>query len=256
MSMISKAYKIPEEQFIQIIKQSSSCAEAMRTMGYNCTTGNSYTAVKRRIAELNLDVSHWADNTKNAHVANKIPQDKYFAINTPHSGGHTRKRLLKDGLMEYKCSLCGNTGEWNGQPLVLQVDHINGDHNDNRLENLRFLCPNCHSQTETFAGKNLSRKTVSSNHKEDRHCIECGASIADNNPSGLCNSCAKKKNRKTERPSKEVLLQEIATSSFVAVAAKYGVTDTAVIKWCKTYGLPSKKKDIIALWNQMKHDCK
>lgn len=111
MSMISKAYKIPEEQFIQIIKQSSSCAEAMRTMGYSCTTGNSYIAVKRRIAELNLDISHWADNTKNAHVANKIPQDKYFAINTPHSGGHTRKRLLKDGLMEYKCSLCGNTGE-------------------------------------------------------------------------------------------------------------------------------------------------
>lgn len=95
---------------------------------------------------------------------------------------------------------------------------------------MRFLCPNCHSQTETFAGKNLSRKTVHSNHKEDRHCIECGASIADNNISGLCNACAKKKNRKVERPSKEVLLQEIATSSFVAVAAKYGVTDTAVIK--------------------------
>ena len=114
--------------------------------------------------------------------------------------------------------------------MVLQVDHINGDHNDNRLENLRFLCPNCHSQAETFAGKNLSRKAAPANHKEDRHCIECGASIADNNPSGLCNACAKKKTRKTERPSKEVLLQEIATSSFVAVAAKYGVSDTAVIK--------------------------
>ncbi len=65
-----------------------------------------------------------------------------------------KKRLLKEGLLEYKCAICGNTGEWLGQPLTLQLDHINGDHFDHRLENLRLLCPNCHSQTETFSGKN------------------------------------------------------------------------------------------------------
>lgn len=59
--------------------------------------------------------------------------------------------------MEYKCACCGNTGEWNGRPLVLQLDHINGDNCDNRLENLRFLCPNCHSQTDTFAGRNCKK---------------------------------------------------------------------------------------------------
>lgn len=56
--------------------------------------------------------------------------------------------------LEYKCAFCGNTGEWLGQKLTLQLDHINGKNNDYRIENLRFLCPNCHSITPTYAGKN------------------------------------------------------------------------------------------------------
>ena len=157
MSATSKAYKLSEEEFSKIIKESSSCAVAMRVMGYSCTTGNSHVTVKRRIAELNLDISHWADNTKNAHIKNRLSTEEYFIADKQRNGTNTRQRLIEDNLMEYKCSLCGNTGEWNGRKLVLQVDHINGDHCDNRLENLRFLCPNCHSQTDSFAGKNVKR---------------------------------------------------------------------------------------------------
>ena len=149
------AYKLTDEQFIKIIKESTSCIEAMRKMGFKCVAGNARNTVKRRIAELNIDIEHWSDNTKNAHIAIETPHDEYFAKDTPHSGSHIRDRIIKYGLLEYKCALCGNHGEWNGQKLVLQIDHINGDHDDNRLENLRFLCPNCHSQTETFAGKNV-----------------------------------------------------------------------------------------------------
>ena len=58
--------------------------------------------------------------------------------------------------MEYKCQKCG-ISEWLGNPLTLQLDHINGVNNDHRLTNLRFLCPNCHSQTDTYAGKNMGR---------------------------------------------------------------------------------------------------
>ena len=155
--MISKTYQLSEQDFRDIVLNSSSCAEAMRKMGYKCTTGNSHITVKRRIEELKIDISHWGDNTKNAHIANKTPDEVYFAKDTPHSGNHIRERVLKDNLMEYRCAICGNTGKWNGQLLVLQIDHINGDHDDNRLENLRFLCPNCHSQTDTFAGKNLKK---------------------------------------------------------------------------------------------------
>ena len=63
-------------------------------------------------------------------------------------------RLINEGRLEYKCACCGNIGEWQGQKLTLQLDHINGKNNDHRIENLRFLCPNCHSITETYAGKN------------------------------------------------------------------------------------------------------
>ena len=65
-----------------------------------------------------------------------------------------KKRLIESQLIPYKCAICGLENQWNGKELILQLDHINGKHNDNRKENLRFLCPNCHSQTETFSGKN------------------------------------------------------------------------------------------------------
>jgi 5-methylcytosine-specific restriction endonuclease McrA len=65
-----------------------------------------------------------------------------------------KERLLQENKLEYKCAICGNNGRWLDKPLSLQLDHINGNHMDHRLENLRFLCPNCHAQTDTFSGKN------------------------------------------------------------------------------------------------------
>ena len=64
-------------------------------------------------------------------------------------------KLIREGLKENKCEICGLINEWNGKPLVLQLHHINGNHTDNRLENLQILCPNCHSQTDTYCGSNI-----------------------------------------------------------------------------------------------------
>ena len=69
-----------------------------------------------------------------------------------------RKRLLEQGLLKEVCGICGIGKVWNGKPLTLQLDHIDGNNDNNTLENVRLLCPNCHSQTHTFAGKNKSRK--------------------------------------------------------------------------------------------------
>ena len=70
-----------------------------------------------------------------------------------------RSEIIKNKLLPYMCNECG-ISEWKGNSLSLHLDHINGINNDNRLDNLRFLCPNCHSQTDTFAGKNINRKNI------------------------------------------------------------------------------------------------
>ena len=68
-----------------------------------------------------------------------------------------RRVVLSSNLLDYVCSLCGLGPKWNGKPLTLQLDHISGDPSDSTIENLRFLCPNCHTQTETYTGRKLVR---------------------------------------------------------------------------------------------------
>jgi hypothetical protein len=84
------------------------------------------------------------------------PLEKYLIVDRPHNRGNLKRRLLREGLKEPRCELCG-IAEWQGKPLSLALHHINGDGRDNRLENLQLLCPNCHSQTENFAGRNIVR---------------------------------------------------------------------------------------------------
>lgn len=88
----------------------------------------------------------------------RLTHDETYCINSTHPRQSLRSRVLKDGVIdEYRCSECNNTGTYNNKPLSLELDHINGVSDDNRLVNLRWLCPNCHSQTLTYKGKNKGR---------------------------------------------------------------------------------------------------
>lgn len=84
----------------------------------------------------------------------RLTNEQVFIENSNYARHHIKERVISERLLEYKCESCGNTGEWNGQKLVLQLEHKNGKNNDHRLENLGFLCPNCHTQTRTYAAKN------------------------------------------------------------------------------------------------------
>lgn len=83
------------------------------------------------------------------------PTSDILCNNSTYSNTMVRNRIQNESLLEYKCLHCGIT-EWNGVEITLELDHINGNNRDNRLENLRFLCPNCHSLTETFRGRNIN----------------------------------------------------------------------------------------------------
>lgn len=159
----------------------------------------------------------------------EIPLEEILVENSTYlNTWRLKKKLVKVGLLEDKCIVCSQGNGWNGKPLSLHLDHINGINNDHRLENLRILCPNCHSQTETYAGK----KT-----KISYACVQCNTPISKtgSKSSGLCKSCAQRKRQKADRPSIEQLLKDVVETSYVATGKKYGVSDNAIRKWIRLY---------------------
>lgn len=154
-------YKIPDDLFIEAIENSISIRGALLKLGL-CGTGSAYRIFKRRIEKLNIDTSHLLGKAhltgrENVHHPKQKIENILVENSTYLSSNHLKQRLIREKLLDNKCSneKCNVSDTWNGEALVLQLDHINGINNDNRLENLRLLCPNCHSQTSTFAGKNI-----------------------------------------------------------------------------------------------------
>lgn len=154
--MENKIYKLSDEQFVELLKKSSTISEVLFKLGYT-VKGNSwgYSQVKRRMDDLNLD--HSIFKGKSAVIKttklNNVKKEDILKENCRHQRTVLRRYVIKNNLIPYKCAICGCT-EWQGKTLSLELDHINGVNNDNRLENLRFLCPNCHSQTSTYGSRN------------------------------------------------------------------------------------------------------
>jgi 5-methylcytosine-specific restriction endonuclease McrA len=147
-----KKTKIDEqtsEQIKYLVDTSTSIGEICQKLNYT-KTGYNFKRIKERIASEGLTI------TPNRWVcgSHRAPLEDILVENSDYTNNFRLKiRLVQEEKLEYKCKICGNLGEWMGKPLSLQLDHINGVNDDNRLENLRFLCANCHSQTETYCGK-------------------------------------------------------------------------------------------------------
>ena len=153
--LTSKVYIPSDKEFEQIVSTSYTYSDCLRKLGLKTTGGSSTDVLKRRIAELNISTSHFNRNHNNSITKPKYAMEEILVKNSTYSNIRSLKnRLIKEGYLQYICAKCGNQGEWLNNPLVLQLDHINGDNHDHRIENLRFLCPNCHSQTSTYSGKN------------------------------------------------------------------------------------------------------
>ena len=144
-----------------------------------------------------------------------------------YSRGSIKKRLLAEGVLKNECAICGQGPVWNGKPLVLTLDHINGTNNDNRLENLRIICHHCGSQLETFCGK----KNKGKKYTEESVCFNCGKKVEPY--AKHCVDCYHKSIRRIERPHIDVLNSEIDEFGYEAVGRKYGVSGNSIKKWAK-----------------------
>ena len=157
--MTNKIYQCTDEQFVSLIKNSSNISEVLFKLGYT-TMGNSwgYSQVRKRMTDLNIDCSYFKGKAHlaEARKASTLTAEQLLVKNCKHTRHQLRSFIIRNNLLTYKCSICGAL-KWNGKTLSLELDHINGINDDNRLENLRFLCPNCHSQTTTYGSRNSQR---------------------------------------------------------------------------------------------------
>jgi 5-methylcytosine-specific restriction endonuclease McrA len=152
MKIIYTIERIREE-----IKKCTTYADLQRNLGYNVKGGNVYRKLKSIIEENKIDVSHFKGKAHGTSKNIRIPiEDILVEKSTYRNFKSLKSRLVREGIIEYSCKICG-INEWNGGKLTLQLDHINGINDDNRIANIRLLCPNCHSQTETFGGGNLKK---------------------------------------------------------------------------------------------------
>lgn len=190
--------KYTKEILAPIIHRSRSYAQVLRLLGLR-QTGGSHSHLKRLTVMFKLDASHFLGRAANQGVWHKGTKKKSAAEilvlrkrGSPNPSAFYLRRALIEVGVPHRCSVCGNGPEWNKKPLQLQVDHKNGKRWDCRRRNLRFICPNCHTQTENFGRKN------SKIPKKIWACSVCHGRVSRNTKTGMCFWC-ERKHRKLNR---------------------------------------------------------
>ncbi len=195
-------------------------------------SGAAFKIFRRVAQELEVDTSHfktYGDQRCREHL--KRPLENIFREGSTVCNATLRNKVIRHRLKPYQCEKCPNTGEWLGSPIVLQLDHVNGIRDDNRIENLRFLCPNCHSQTETFCGRKA---------KVQPRCPDCGK--AYKGAGRRCRRCSIKLVKRTcsiQWPSSEALGTLVWEKTLSSVSKDLHCSDTALRKHLKRNGIPS-----------------
>jgi len=159
---MAKTRKWTIEQLKSAVKNSISYAMVLKELGLK-VGGGTQSHIIKVVKKLNLDTSHfkgqsWSDGDNaftNSNIKCKNKEDVFSQNSLTTKRGYVKKLLLDEGRGK-ECEICG-INEWQGKKLSLHLDHINGINNDNRRCNLRFICPNCHSQTESYMGKNKNK---------------------------------------------------------------------------------------------------
>jgi transposase-like protein len=233
--------KYTEQAVRDAVAAARSLSEALRTLGLRPAGGNHRT-LHRLIAKYGISVDHmdpkWALRRAPRNCATPLPE--ILVVDSTFHRGHLKERLFHEGVKKRRCELCGLGEEWCGRPMSLTLDHINGVPTDNRIGNLRIVCPNCAATLDTHCGR---KNRID---RDPRACLHCGSEFIPKYPthrycSQRCGIHSKgshepqPERRKVPRPSHQQLLSDLQTMSFVAVGRKYGVSDNAVRKWLRYY---------------------
>jgi hypothetical protein len=235
--MTNTIKNLNKEYLQDLLNSSDSLADVLIKIGMS-VHGNNYKELNYRIKLDNLSLENLSQNKNNQikKRATKLAIEDVLVNKSTYSRRSLKLRLLSDGLLPYRCEICLNEGIWNKTPLTLQLDHKNGVNTDNRLENLRFLCPNCHSQTDTYTGKNSKRT------RKEWQCICCGISISKG--AKKCNPCSAKDKEVLYKfeVSKEELQNLINNNSMEAIGRIFNVSGSAIKKRCIKYGISKQGK--------------
>lgn len=143
-------YNWNKDEIETAVKTSISYIEVLRKLKVN-ERGRNAETLKKKIKEYGISTTHFTGRARVYRNGKERSIQDYFTRNSTLQSSKVRIRLVKEGIVDYKCAICG-LSMWRGKPIVLQLHHIDGDHHNNSLENLQLLCPNCHSQTDNYCG--------------------------------------------------------------------------------------------------------
>ena len=224
-----------KEELQQIDSISRSFSQFCRNLGYKSNATKTRDTIKDRINKLGIDISHFSMVSNGV----KRTEENTFIKNSDVCQSVLRKKYFQGNYTPYICSICGLKPFWIGKELTLILDHINGENHDDRLENLRWVCPNCNIQLETSNGRN--QRVLSKKY----YCVDCGKEISKG--STRCSACSCKSRTISLDEmliSREHLKNLIREKSFSELGRLYNVSDNAIRKWCDKYNLPRTKKAI------------
>jgi Zn finger protein HypA/HybF involved in hydrogenase expression len=222
-----------DQDVIDKAKQATSLSSLLRLLGLKPSGGN-YDSIKSQLQKLNVDTSHWT-----GQCWNKDQQLKDWSQ-------YAHAKSIKPHLLKERGHCCESCklSEWLGQPITIEIDHVDGNRTNNSLDNLKLLCPNCHSQTSTWKGRKLKLKDSEKKpyiRKKKIKCVSCSNLIEGrNNASKKCKSCFVKSLSERFSPSKEELLQVLETNSVRNTCKFYKVARLTLIKKCQEYGIDYK----------------
>lgn len=232
-----------EAQLRTAIRLALCWRDVLRLVDLGTRGDNTHTVQKyARLWDIPTDHFDPSAVRRRANAARAVPLAEVLVERSTYSRGTLKRRLYAEGLKARACEICGQGEEWQGRRMALILDHVNGVGDDNRLENLRIVCPNCAATLDTHCGRNpvLARP---------RRCLECGEPFMPQHPRHrYCSmTCVGRRNaeafggvphperRRVERPPYDQLVADVEKSGFSAVGRRYGVSDNAVRKWIRAY---------------------